>query len=80
MALKAVPKDRPNILVIFGDDIGIPQLSAYTRGLMGYHTPNIDQYPYQLGSSLNPGGINDATLKTQDALKRLKTLESLHLV
>jgi arylsulfatase len=35
--------ERPNILVIFGDDIGIPQLSAYTRGLMGYHTPNIDR-------------------------------------
>jgi arylsulfatase A-like enzyme len=43
MALKAVPKERPNILVIFGDDIGIPQVSAYTRGLMGYQTPNIDR-------------------------------------
>lgn len=35
--------DKPNILVIFGDDIGIPQISAYTRGLMGYRTPNIDR-------------------------------------
>jgi arylsulfatase len=36
--------DRPpNILVIFGDDIGIPQISAYTMGLMGYRTPNIDR-------------------------------------
>lgn len=34
---------RPNILVIFGDDIGIPQVSAYTMGLMGYRTPNIDR-------------------------------------
>jgi arylsulfatase len=34
---------KPNILVIFGDDIGIPQLSAYTKGLMGYRTPNIDR-------------------------------------
>jgi arylsulfatase A-like enzyme len=33
----------PNILVIFGDDIGIPQISAYTMGLMGYRTPNIDR-------------------------------------
>src|SRR5215831_10999331 len=33
---------RPNILVIFGDDIGIPQISAYTMGMMGYRTPNID--------------------------------------
>jgi len=35
--------EKPNILVIFGDDIGIPQVSAYTRGLMGYQTPNIDR-------------------------------------
>ncbi|MGF6306275.1 arylsulfatase A-like enzyme [Bradyrhizobium sp. i1.8.4] len=34
---------KPNILVIFGDDIGIPQVSAYTMGLMGYRTPNIDR-------------------------------------
>src|SRR5215475_14426992 len=34
---------RPNILVIFGDDIGIPQISAYSLGLMGYRTPNIDR-------------------------------------
>lgn len=33
----------PNILVIFGDDIGVPQISAYTMGLMGYRTPNIDR-------------------------------------
>ena len=35
--------DKPNILVIMGDDIGIPNLSAYSRGLMGYKTPNIDR-------------------------------------
>src|SRR5262249_34526493 len=34
---------KPNILVIMGDDIGIPQISAYTMGLMGYRTPNIDR-------------------------------------
>ena len=34
---------RPNILVIFGDDIGQSNLSAYTFGLMGYRTPNIDR-------------------------------------
>jgi len=33
---------KPNILVIFGDDIGISNLSAYSHGLMGYRTPNID--------------------------------------
>jgi arylsulfatase A-like enzyme len=34
---------KPNILVIFGDDIGIPQVSAYSKGMMGYQTPNIDR-------------------------------------
>ncbi len=34
---------KPNILVIWGDDIGIANLSCYTLGLMGYHTPNIDR-------------------------------------
>jgi arylsulfatase len=34
---------KPNILVIFGDDIGQANVSAYTMGLMGYHTPNIDR-------------------------------------
>ena len=35
--------DRPNILVIWGDDIGITNLSCYSHGLMGYRTPNIDR-------------------------------------
>src|SRR5215831_6039389 len=34
---------KPNILVIFGDDIGISNVSAYSHGLMGYRTPNIDR-------------------------------------
>ena len=36
-------KDKPNILVIFGDDVGISNISAYSDGLMGYETPNIDR-------------------------------------
>src|SRR3954469_21166966 len=35
--------DEPNILVIWGDDIGITNLSCYSDGLMGYRTPNIDR-------------------------------------
>ncbi len=35
--------DKPNILVIWGDDIGQSNISAYSRGLMGYRTPNIDR-------------------------------------
>jgi len=34
---------KPNILVIMGDDIGITNNSAYSHGLMGYKTTNIDQ-------------------------------------
>jgi len=42
-AIAQAPSKRPNILVIFGDDIGQANISAYTRGLMGYRTPNIDR-------------------------------------
>jgi arylsulfatase A-like enzyme len=35
--------DKPNILVIWGDDIGISNLSCYSHGIMGYKTPNIDR-------------------------------------
>ncbi len=34
---------KPNILVIFGDDIGQANISIFTKGLMGYRTPNIDR-------------------------------------
>ncbi len=34
---------KPNILVIFGDDIGVTNVSAYSLGVMGYRTPNIDR-------------------------------------
>ena len=35
--------EQPNILIIWGDDIGITNLSCYSDGLMGYRTPNIDR-------------------------------------
>ncbi len=35
--------DKPNILVVWGDDIGWFNTSAYNRGMMGYQTPNIDR-------------------------------------
>lgn len=34
---------KPNVLVIWGDDIGLTNISAYSDGLMGYTTPNIDR-------------------------------------
>src|SRR6516162_1081511 len=39
----AASPTRPNILVIMADDIGYWNISAYNRGMMGYHTPNIDR-------------------------------------
>jgi arylsulfatase len=41
--LSASAANKPNILVIFGDDIGIANVSAYSDGVMGYETPNIDR-------------------------------------
>jgi len=38
----AVAQDKPNILIIWGDDIGYFNVGAYNRGAMGYDTPNID--------------------------------------
>jgi len=47
IACSAVPsfaqEARPNILVIFGDDVGMYNISAYHRGMMGGRTPNIDR-------------------------------------
>ncbi len=42
-AALAQSDDKPNILVIWGDDVGQSNISAYTRGMMGYQTPNIDR-------------------------------------
>ena len=41
--VSAQETEQPNILVLWGDDIGITNISAYSRGMMGYHTPNIDR-------------------------------------
>ena len=39
----AISADKPNILVVWGDDIGQSNISYFTHGLMGYKTPNIDR-------------------------------------
>jgi arylsulfatase A-like enzyme len=43
MAEKAKEQKKPNILIIWGDDIGWYNVSAYNDGLIGYRTPNIDR-------------------------------------
>ena len=34
---------KPNIVIIWGDDVGQSDISAYSMGMMGFHTPNIDR-------------------------------------
>jgi arylsulfatase len=43
----AAQQKKPNILVIFGDDIGYWNISAYNQGMMGYKTPNIDRIAHE---------------------------------
>jgi hypothetical protein len=49
---KAAEAKKPNILVIWGDDIGVHNISAYNHGIMGYKTPNIDRW------RIHPEGYN----------------------
>jgi arylsulfatase A-like enzyme len=42
-AAHAAEDKKPNIVIIWGDDIGQSNVSAYTKGMMGYKTPNIDR-------------------------------------
>ena len=46
-ARQTAPARKPNIVVIFGDDIGVWNLSAYHRGMMGGKTPNLDKLAQQ---------------------------------
>ncbi|VTR91249.1 arylsulfatase : Arylsulfatase OS=Flavobacterium hydatis GN=IW20_13330 PE=4 SV=1: Sulfatase [Gemmata massiliana] len=52
---------KPNILVIFGDDIGQTNVSAYSRGLMGFTTPNIDRIGSEGGVFVNYYGQQSCT-------------------
>ncbi|HSB29664.1 MAG TPA: arylsulfatase [Pyrinomonadaceae bacterium] len=38
-----MPTKKPNILILWGDDIGMWNISHFSRGMMGYRTPNIDR-------------------------------------
>jgi hypothetical protein len=37
---------KPNILILWGDDIGLWNISHFSRGMMGYRTPNIGVFPW----------------------------------
>src|SRR5437773_3723971 len=42
-AFSQAPSKKPNIVILWGDDIGYWNVSAYNQGMMGYKTPNIDR-------------------------------------
>jgi hypothetical protein len=60
-AAQAPAAKKPNILVIFGDDIGQSNISAYSRGLMGFTTPNIDRIGAEGGVFINYYGQQSCT-------------------
>ena len=43
VTMPAAAQDKPNIVIIWGDDVGYWNISAYNQGMMGYETPNIDR-------------------------------------
>ncbi len=45
--IRAQDAPKPNIVIIWGDDIGQFNISAYNHGMMGYKTPNIDSIDQQ---------------------------------
>jgi len=47
LAQDAAPAKKPNIVIIWGDDIGQTDISAYSMGMMGFHTPNIDRVAHE---------------------------------
>ena len=47
MSTQALAQKQPNVLILWGDDIGQFNISAYNMGMMGYKTPNIDSIAKQ---------------------------------
>ena len=61
LAQESTPAEKPNILVIMADDIGYWNISAYSRGLMGFTTPNIDRIGNEGGVFVNYYGQQSCT-------------------
>ena len=57
---------KPNILVIWGDDVGVANISAYSNGLMGYETPSIDR----IGRRGSSSSITTASSRAPRAARR----------
>ena len=72
---QAQDNTKPNIVIIWGDDIGYWNISAYNQGMMGYQTPNIDRIAKEGRSS--PMHMESRAVP-QDALHSL--LDRVHFV
>jgi arylsulfatase len=72
---QTAPAKKPNILVIWGDDIRVHDISAYGHGIMGCETPGIDRRAKE-GVSLDAAGIDHQTLGAAAAMKRPRQIES----
>ena len=64
---------KPNILVIWGDDIGITNLSCYSDGLMGYRTPNIDRIADEMRFTDSYAELHRRPLVVHHRAERLST-------
>jgi|SRR5580704_366546 hypothetical protein len=67
---------KPNILIIFGDDVGPTDISAYSLGLRGFRTPNIDRIAGMGKGFFYADGMWEMD---QDVGKLLKLLDDLHI-
>ena len=65
----AKEKKQPNILIIWGDDIGQSNLSCYSKGVMGYRTPNIDRIAKE-GAICTDFMVNKAVLQEDQHLSQ----------
>ena len=63
---------KPNIVVIFGDDVGYWNISAYNQGMMGYKTPNIDRIAKEVALFTDAYAQNSCTADTWVVTPMLK--------
>src|SRR5271166_3709466 len=61
ICITATAADKPNFLVIMGDDIGIFNISTYHHGFLGYSTPNIDRIAAEGGQFMTYYGQQSCT-------------------
>ncbi len=80
---QAQDNKKPNILVIWGDDIGIDNVSAHMwifvplEQKLKEFLVSLPQYPFQAGLNMNPANLNYNTLKVAGALRQLESMQQI---